>query len=453
MALEESSSLSHPDGGGIRGLSMLIILKDIMWKLKVEESLPDVPRPCDYFDLIGGTSTGGLIALMLGRLRMSVQDTVKAYGELSKEVFSDVKTPGSNGRFKAKKLEKAIKQIVGVHSASQDQEEGMEDTRENACKTFICAMSAANMSLPVLFRTYNTPHHPARDCTIWQAGRATSAAPTFFKQIEIGPPGVEQAFVDGGMGGNNPIAALLLEAEVLFPNRLIACIISLGTGQPHTINIPKKPSLLKKLLPLDVVDAIKGIATDCEKEHQRFAHHFDSVPQVYFRFNVEQGMQDIRLNQWERLGDVAALTEQYTLLHSVGQQLADASKSLSEKIGKLSTSCNAAITAVELKQSEAATLVRCPPPSQIFQGRQDILGKMNEYFSRDIGERHIYVLHGLGGSGKTQIALKFLDMTNKPTPRYTLPHNVQFITADCFTQVHKSVFHQCQLSPNSEYSF
>ncbi|KAJ7878256.1 acyl transferase/acyl hydrolase/lysophospholipase [Mycena leptocephala] len=76
------------DGGGIRGLSMLIILEDLMWKIKVAEDLPDVPLPCNYFDLIGGTSTGGLIALMLGRLRMSVKDAVKAYGELSKEVFS-----------------------------------------------------------------------------------------------------------------------------------------------------------------------------------------------------------------------------------------------------------------------------------------------------------------------------------------------------------------------------
>ncbi|KAJ7840918.1 hypothetical protein B0H14DRAFT_2360439, partial [Mycena olivaceomarginata] len=53
------------------------------------------------------------------------------------------------------------------------------------------------------------------------------------------------------------------------------------------------------------------------------------------------------------------------------------------------------------------------PPSQIFQGRQDILEKMVKYFSTDPGQRHTYVLHGLGGSRKTQIALKFLDMVNR----------------------------------------
>ncbi|KAJ7865958.1 hypothetical protein B0H13DRAFT_1501941, partial [Mycena leptocephala] len=60
---------------------------------------------------------------------------------------------------------------------------------------------------------------------------------------------------------------------------------------------------------------------DCEKQHQLSAHHFDPVPHVYFRFNVERGMQDIQLNQWERLGDVAANTRQYLLSHPIQNQL------------------------------------------------------------------------------------------------------------------------------------
>lgn len=54
----------------------------------------------------------------------------------------------------------------------------------------------------------------------------------------------------------------------------------------------------------------------------------------------------------------------------------------------------------------------CPPPSRIFHGRRTILDKMHQYFSQDIGRRHICLLHGLGGSGKTQIAFKFLDETD-----------------------------------------
>ncbi|KAJ7697133.1 P-loop containing nucleoside triphosphate hydrolase protein [Mycena olivaceomarginata] len=78
------------------------------------------------------------------------------------------------------------------------------------------------------------------------------------------------------------------------------------------------------------------------------------------------------------------------------------------------------INSSEIEQSKAALALVCPPPSQIFQGRQDILEKMAKYFSTDPGQRHTYVLHGLGGSGKTQIALKFLDMMNRyQTPRFT----------------------------------
>ncbi|KAF8174292.1 hypothetical protein K438DRAFT_1849200 [Mycena galopus ATCC 62051] len=50
----------------------------------------------------------------------------------------------------------------------------------------------------------------------------------------------------------------------------------------------------------------------------------------------------------------------------------------------------------------------CPPPSRIFQGRRNILDKMHNFFTSDVGIQHIYVLHGLGGAGKTQIALKFI---------------------------------------------
>ncbi|KAJ7711350.1 hypothetical protein B0H16DRAFT_1900648 [Mycena metata] len=51
----------------------------------------------------------------------------------------------------------------------------------------------------------------------------------------------------------------------------------------------------------------------------------------------------------------------------------------------------------------------CPPPSRIFQGRQAILDKMHQFFNTDSGNQHIYVLYGLGGAGKTQIALKFIE--------------------------------------------
>lgn len=60
------------DGGGVRGLSSLLILREIMENVGQERGLPETetPKPYEYLDLIGGTSTGGLIAIMLGLFGM-----------------------------------------------------------------------------------------------------------------------------------------------------------------------------------------------------------------------------------------------------------------------------------------------------------------------------------------------------------------------------------------------
>jgi patatin-like phospholipase/acyl hydrolase len=69
------------DGGGVRGISSLYILKELMAQAsrQLAADKPDepssIPRPCQVFDMICGTSTGGLIALMLGRLEMVIPHT------------------------------------------------------------------------------------------------------------------------------------------------------------------------------------------------------------------------------------------------------------------------------------------------------------------------------------------------------------------------------------------
>jgi len=47
------------DGGWIRGLSELVILHEIMQRVQAQKGLKELPKPCDYFHLIGGTGTGG----------------------------------------------------------------------------------------------------------------------------------------------------------------------------------------------------------------------------------------------------------------------------------------------------------------------------------------------------------------------------------------------------------
>ena len=117
---------------------MLVLLKDFMHQTHVqindgsdgEQSVQPGddprPKPCDYFDLIGGTGTGGLIAIMLGRLRMDIPSCVDTYVEMTRRVFETDKTiagiPYRSTMFKASKLEDAIRQCVARYEPEGDHE-------------------------------------------------------------------------------------------------------------------------------------------------------------------------------------------------------------------------------------------------------------------------------------------------------------------------------------------
>ena len=172
-------------------------------------------------------------------------------------------------------------------------------------------------NIPELFRTYQS-RSPHSNCKIWEAARATSATPTFFKQIEIGR---KQPFIDGGLGCNNPSQVVLDEAKALFGTRQIGCLVSIGTGHAEVISI-KKPGLFQRIIPTDVINALREITTDCNATHQAMLSRFDNVPDTYFRLNVEQGMQGIRLSEWEKLDKVVAHTAQYMKTKEVDKKLA-----------------------------------------------------------------------------------------------------------------------------------
>lgn len=118
----------------MRGYSMLIIIQELMHRtfVEVEGRAPrrhEIPKPCDHFDLIVGTGTGGLIALMLGRLRLDLETCKELYVRMTRIVFETDKTiagiPYRSTLFKASKLEEAIRSAVREHT--QDDTEGRDD--------------------------------------------------------------------------------------------------------------------------------------------------------------------------------------------------------------------------------------------------------------------------------------------------------------------------------------
>lgn len=118
------------DGGGVRGYSMIIILQELMHRtyVEIEGKAPrrdQIPKPCDHFDLIVGTGTGGLIALMLGRLRLDLEQCKELYVRMTRMVFETDKTiagiPYRSTLFKASMLEQAIKEAVREHTVFDDE--------------------------------------------------------------------------------------------------------------------------------------------------------------------------------------------------------------------------------------------------------------------------------------------------------------------------------------------
>jgi patatin-like phospholipase/acyl hydrolase len=80
------------DGGGMQGLSTLMILNDLMDAIAANDhNTAGKPRPCDVFDIIGGIGVGGWLALLLGRFHFDVPTCIKVYIRIV-EAISPIKS-------------------------------------------------------------------------------------------------------------------------------------------------------------------------------------------------------------------------------------------------------------------------------------------------------------------------------------------------------------------------
>ncbi|KAG8925718.1 hypothetical protein FRC00_003713 [Tulasnella sp. 408] len=295
------------DGGGVRGIISLIILEQIM-----NETAPNA-KPCEWFDLIGGTSTGGWIAIMLGRLRMSIRDCIAAYCELAKDVFDVNLFDAASGllsghRFSGDKLQQAVEKVVQRHKGATstkmwDSPDRRSET-ECACRTFVVAIPGRDVPRPAkLFRTYNNRFqgHFADQCQIWEAARATSCAPSVFPDIQV--EGVN--YSDGGLGNNNPTQLVLQEAQSLWgPDQQIGCLLSLGTGSVD--------SFMRRFnTPLDFVNILgifKRIALSCNAVHEELRSN-QLVTPFYYRFNPT--MNAVSFDEWKKIPELEDIAQRY----------------------------------------------------------------------------------------------------------------------------------------------
>ncbi|KAI9685284.1 MAG: hypothetical protein M1822_004657 [Bathelium mastoideum] len=430
------------DGGGVRGLSSLMVLEDLMENIAEEEKRLGLRdrndesrlKPCDYFDLIGGTSTGGIIAVLLGRLGLDCRQCIDIYTELAEKIFKNdrvikifgTKIPLSANRFSGAVLEKAIKSAlvklgyqedelmwdaklfeqvddpeqeipddniwanlrsprdrqnfpppltespvetrsrststlaksaatstVALDSAPKRQvinepqdnsankskvsRRGTQLSQRNlkispsaterkptfrlhrtgsvhqkagqrGCRAFVVSTLKNALGAPRIFTTYDANDHTTK---IWEALRATSAAPTFFEEISFGKP--QMTYLDGGVGFNNPCAEVDYAAKSLWEGRPIGCIVSVGTGLQTIPSVKKANTWLPFGLGTDIAlaGALASMATGTarvDNEMQRMYYHTGTK---YHRFDVDGGIANISMEEFMREDEMGALTEQY----------------------------------------------------------------------------------------------------------------------------------------------
>lgn len=253
-----------------------------------------------------------LIALLLGRLQMTTKDALRTYNKLASSVFckANQKSPFKEGSFKATTLEKEVQVLVATKELGESMLRESDDA--GLARTFVCAVPAANMAHPRLFRSYPVRENAGTNCKIWEAARATTAAPTFFKRITIvDDGGAQEDFLDGGLRFNNPARLVLEEAMKSFGGASkLRCLVSIGTGHAGTIGL-SQPDAFQKILPTEMVGVLKRIATNCEETAHELAGRFRQSPDRYFRYSVSHGVGSISLEEWKKMDEVQVHTKAY----------------------------------------------------------------------------------------------------------------------------------------------
>ena len=175
--------------------------------------------------------------------------------------------------------------------------------------SFVCATQYETKGIKI-FRSYLTDEYERYSPTICEVARATSAATTFFEDVIIGP--YRSRYTEGGLVSNNPINQVWSEAQDIWCREegnlqeKAKCIVSIGTGNPGVK--PLSDTYLKlSSSSMDLVTQTEKTAGEFERIHRDLL----ISPQRYFRFNVERGLEDIGLAEYEKYSTLDSVTNLY----------------------------------------------------------------------------------------------------------------------------------------------
>lgn len=228
------------DGGGVKGAFTAAVLAT--W-----ERLTGL-RVVEHFDLIAGTSTGGIIALGLA-LGLSAEEILSFYEKKGSEIFPLTSVEASallkiRHLFCPKHPQDKLRRELEVALDPEGKKPRMRDSR---CRLVIPAYYVTGGSSHI----FRTPHHPEltadTDTQTVDVAVATAAAPTYFKAAEITNTAVKSLYFDGGVWANSPVMAAIVEALTFIQvpvERLD--VLSIGTtGEPFNAHAQQEAGILR----------------------------------------------------------------------------------------------------------------------------------------------------------------------------------------------------------------
>jgi uncharacterized protein len=213
------------DGGGIRGLLPGVLLAEL-------ERLTGRPT-YELFDLIAGSSAGGLVAAALcvpgenGGARWTANEVTGLFEREGARIFSRSLRRSLRTRFgfsRPRYSDRVLNEVLTNYC-------GTVRLKDAATGLMICSYDVERRR-PIRFTSWQAQESDGHDRALWQVARATIAAPTYFEPMRLTPPGSHApgSLIDGGIVAHNPALLAAIEGATMRPQEPVR-IVSLGTGE------------------------------------------------------------------------------------------------------------------------------------------------------------------------------------------------------------------------------
>ncbi|KIM26170.1 hypothetical protein M408DRAFT_197123 [Serendipita vermifera MAFF 305830] len=384
------------DAGGPRGVSQLAILGELMHRIEEEAQDDQVYRPCGVFDMIGGVGSGGIIAILLVVLGLTVEEARSDFIDLSSNVLE---SRHANPQTRTAALQRYIDRLLRKHKIDPETRILNFHDRSMKCKLAIPISYRSHAGSIGILRNYTMGKERALDITIAEALMVTLATPPMFTYTQILKDSATFEYIGAEWTLSNPTEEILTEAHATFgAERQVACIMSLGCGHPGVIVAPKDSNIV------DLNTFLTHLVTNSEGKAQQIDTRMGHLG-LYHRFSVRTGLE--RTSVAIGAEEIVAHTQAYLDSVEVSEKLDGGAESLRLRDGISS------LDQLKVAGGRLVVAPQAPPVTETFVMRKEPWEFVKRTLLRNgdmepVNRPRKLIVTGIGGCGKSQLLLKFM---------------------------------------------